>query len=58
VENFLCHQCEKIISRRHRRTAQSLHTEHTEYTETLLRMLFCESLRRLRETIPLRMALV
>ena len=28
------------------------HTELTEYTETLLRMLFCESLRRLRETIP------
>ena len=23
-----------------------------KYTETLLRMLFCESLRRLRETIP------
>ena len=34
------------------------HTERTEYTETLLRMLFSESLRRLRETIPLRMALV
>ena len=29
-----------------------------KYTETLLRMLFCESLRRLRETIPLRTALV
>ena len=27
-----------------------------KYTETLLRMLFCESLRRLRETIPLRTA--
>ena len=29
-----------------------------KYTETLIRKLFCESLRRLRETIPLRKALV
>ena len=32
---ILCHQCGKIISRRRRRTAQSLHTEHTEHTDFL-----------------------
>ena len=37
--------------------SKKLHTELTEYTETLLRM-FCGCLRRLRETIPLRTALV
>jgi len=35
---------------------KSLHTESTEIHRILLRMLFCESLRRLRETIPLRTA--
>ncbi len=33
------------------------HTELTEYTE-FCSACFCESLRRLRETIPLRTALV
>ena len=37
--------------------SKKLHTELTEYTETLLRV-FCGCLRRLRETIPLRTALV
>ena len=31
------------------------HRKSQKNTETLLRMLFCESLRRLRETIPRRL---
>jgi len=50
--------CSQIFRQKNRRTYFYFHTELTKYTETLLRMLFCESLRRLRETIPLRMALV